>query len=30
MEKRSLPASDFEIPAGFTKENPPMMEGKEE
>jgi hypothetical protein len=30
VEKRSLPASDFEIPAGFTKENPPMMEGKEE
>lgn len=30
VEKRSIPASEFEVPSGYTKENVPSMGGKEE
>jgi hypothetical protein len=30
VEKRSIPAAAFEVPADFTRENPPIMEGKPE
>lgn len=30
IEKRSLPGSVFEVPAGFTKENPPIMKDEKE
>ena len=29
VEKRSIPAGAFEVPAGFKKENAPIMGGKE-
>lgn len=30
IEKRSIPASEFEVPAGFKKEAAPIMNGREE